>query len=99
MSSEQTLPSEEKEQSKEAKLYEKLHRIYLDKDEIGEGERRLRAYNLLILEWQNELAEEQHKYRSEPTADRLNSDGSFVKQDKSAGLPSTLASKRKKNSD
>lgn len=91
--------TEEKEQSKEEKLYEKLHNIYIDKEEIGEGERRLRAYNLLILEWQKELAEEQYKYRSEPTADRLNNDGSFVKQEKSATLPSMLASKRKKNSD
>ena len=45
-------------------LYEKLKSIYFDKEGHGEDERRLRAYNLLILEWQSQLTSEQKDSRS-----------------------------------
>lgn len=62
------------QECKEKALYEKLRKIYFN-EELGEGNRRLYAYNLLIREWQSELTETFS--RSEPVAERIQDDGSW----------------------
>lgn len=70
-----TLNCQNNEQThKEKALYEKLRNIYLD-EELGEGNRRLYAYNLLIRDWQSQLTETFS--RSEPIAERIQEDGSW----------------------
>ena len=63
-----------KEACKEKALYEKLRKIYFD-DELGKGNRRLYAYNLLIREWQIELTKTFSQ--SEPVAERIQDNGSW----------------------
>jgi hypothetical protein len=82
------------------KMYHRLHEIYVDKNEIGEGERRHWAYNVLIKEWQTELSKEQMIYRSELKSDNIKDSGepvrSSVFREINRSEPATFAKKKKR---
>lgn len=80
--------------SKEKTFYEKLRSVYLNRKESS-VDRCQQVYNLVILEWQNELTREDVLRRSEPPKEMLNSDGTLKTEGVETSLPiSSIKRKR-----